>query len=157
MEVNIEGDKFVPHVLELSFGVDRNVYALLDIAYTEEPERLVLKFPRLVSPLDAGLFPLVNKDRLPEKTREIMEILKDYGFRVFYDSGGSIGRRYRRIDEIGVACGITIDYDTLKKGDVTLRERDSMKQVRVKINELPFVLRKFLNGGKLEKLGKPLK
>ncbi len=157
MEVNIDGDKFVPHVLELSFGVDRNVYALLDIAYTEEPERLVLKFPRLVSPLDAGLFPLVNKDRLPEKAREIMEILKDYGFKVFYDSGGSIGRRYRRIDEIGVACGITIDYDTLKKGDVTLRERDSMKQVRVKINELPLVLRKFLNGGKLEKLGKPLK
>ena len=157
MAVNIDGQVFVPHVLELSFGVDRNVYALLDLAYTDEPERVVLRFPRLVSPLDAGIFPLVNRDRLPEKTKEIMEMLKDSGFHVFYDESGAIGRRYRRIDEIGVACGITIDYDTLKSNDVTLRDRDSMKQVRVKIKELPQVLKSFLNGEKLEKLGKLLK
>jgi glycyl-tRNA synthetase len=160
-EVNIEGKKFIPHVLELSFGVDRNVYALFELSIVEEQvenePRDVLRFPRLVSPLDAGIFPLVNKDGLPEKSREIQALLKEHGFRVFYDGSGSIGRRYRRIDEIGVAAGITIDYDTLEHHDVTLRDRDSMKQVRVKISELPEVLKKFLNGEDLEKLGKPLK
>jgi len=156
-EINIEGNVFVPHVLELSFGVDRNLYALLELSYEEEKDRTVLKFPRLVSPFDAGVFPLVNKDGLPEKAREIVEMLRDYGFQVFYDRSGSIGRRYRRIDEIGVACGITVDYDTLKKDSVTLRDRNSMDQVRVKVNELPAVLRKFLHGEKLEKLGKKVK
>ena len=152
MEVNIEGKKFVPHVLELSFGVDRNLYSLLELAYAEEKERTVLKFPRIVSPFDAGIFPLVNKDGLQEKAKEVQKILEENGFIVFYDEGGSIGRRYRRIDEIGVAAGITIDYDSLKKDDVTIRDRDSMKQIRVKIKNLPQVLRKFLGGTDLEKI-----
>jgi glycyl-tRNA synthetase len=160
MEVNIDGKKFIPHVLELSFGVDRNIYALFELALVEEKvggeQRSVLKFPRLVSPQDAGIFPLVNKDGLPEKAREIQALLKEHGFIVFYDQSGSIGRRYRRIDEIGVAVGITVDYDSLQHGDVTLRDRDSMKQVRVKISELPGVLKRFLNGEELEKLGKRL-
>jgi glycyl-tRNA synthetase len=83
--------------------------------------------------------------------------LKEHGFVVFYDQSGSIGRRYRRIDEIGVAAGITVDYDTLKNHDVTLRDRDSMKQVRVKISDLPDVLKRFLHEEELEKLGKALK
>ena len=144
MEVKIEGKKFIPHVLELSLGVDRNLYSLLELAYTEEKERTVLKFPRILSPFDAGIFPLVNKDGLQEKAKEIQAILEGHGFIVFYDEGGAIGRRYRRIDEIGVAAGITIDYDSLKQDDVTLRDRDSMKQVRVKIKDLPQVLREFL-------------
>jgi len=152
MEVNIEGEKISPHVLELSFGVDRNFYLLLDLFYVEEKERSVLKFPFLVSPFDAGVFPLVNKDGLEEKAKEVQKILEDNGFIVFYDDGGSIGRRYRRIDEIGVAAGITIDYDSLKQGDVTLRDRDSMEQIRVKIKDLPQALRKFLSGEKLENL-----
>jgi glycyl-tRNA synthetase len=160
-EVNIEGKKFIPHVLELSFGVDRNVYALFELSITQEQvgeePRDVLKFPRLVSPMDAGIFPLVNKDGLPEKAREIQALLKEHGFTVFYDGSGSIGRRYRRIDEIGVAAGITVDYDSMEHGDVTLRDRDSMKQVRVKISELPEALKRFLHGEDLEKLGKPLK
>jgi glycyl-tRNA synthetase len=174
-EVNIDGKKFIPHVLELSFGVDRNVYALFELSLGEEvvkgvrqktPSgqklgyseiRDVLKFPRLVSPLDAGIFPLVNRNGLPEKAREIQSLLKEHGFQVFYDQSGSIGRRYRRIDEIGVAAGITIDYDSLQHNDVTLRDRDSMKQVRVKISELPEVLKRFLHGEELEKLGKLLK
>ena len=161
-EVNIDGKKFIPHVLELSFGVDRNIYALFELSITEEnvegkEPRDVLKFPRLVSPQDAGIFPLVNKDGLPEKAREIQALLKEHGFMVFYDGSGSVGRRYRRIDEIGVAAGITIDYDSLEHNDVTLRDRDSMAQVRVKISELPGVLKRFLHGEDLEKLGKPLK
>ncbi len=95
---------------------------------------------------------MVNKDGLQEKAKEIQKILEDHGFIVFYDEGGSIGRRYRRIDEIGVAAGITIDYDSLKQDDVTLRDRDSMKQIRVKIKDLPEILRKFLNGAELERI-----
>jgi glycyl-tRNA synthetase len=158
--VDVEGKKVLPHVLELSFGVDRNVYALLELAYTEEKvrgeERTVLKFPRVVSPFDAGIFPLVKKDRLPKKAKEVQEALEDAGFNIFYDQSGSIGRRYRRIDEIGIAAGITVDYDSLKKDDVTVRDRDSMTQVRVKIKNLPDVLKRFLNGEKLIKLGKKL-
>lgn len=156
MEVNIDGEKFIPHVLELSFGVDRNIYALLELSYFEEKERSVLKFPRLLSPFDIGVFPLVNKDKLPEKAGEMQKLLEENGFNAFYDGSASIGRRYRRIDEVGVPAGITIDYDSLKKNDVTLRDRDSMKQIRVKIKDLPLVLKKFLNGEKLEKLGKLL-
>ncbi len=152
MEVNIEGKKFVPHVLELSFGVDRNLYSLLELAYTEEKERTVLKFPRIVSPFDAGIFPLVNKDGLQKKAKEVQKILEENGFIVFYDDGGSIGRRYRRIDEIGVAAGITIDYDSLKKDDLTLRDRDTMRQIRVKIKDLPEALRNFLKDADIAKM-----
>jgi glycyl-tRNA synthetase len=153
MEVDVDGKKVLPHVLELSFGVDRNVYALFELAYREEKEREVMLFPRKVSPFDAGIFPLVNKDRLPEKAREVKRLLQESGFNVFYDSSGSIGRRYRRIDEAGVAAGITIDYDSMKKDDVTLRDRDTMKQIRVKMSDLPETLRNFINGKPLNKLG----
>lgn len=157
MVINVDGKSFVPQVLELSFGVDRNVYAFLEMSYKKEKERAVLIFPRLISPLDAGIFPLVNRDGLPEKAREVQRFLEQQGFIVFYDGSGSIGRRYRRIDEVGVAAGLTLDYESLKKDDVTLRDRDSMKQVRIKVKDLPEALRKFQQGEKLEKLGKPLK
>jgi len=159
--VSIDGRTFIPHVLEISMGVDRNVYALLELAYTEEKvggeERAVLKFPRLVSPFDAGVFPLNNKDGLPEMGREVQAKLKDAGFNVFYDATASIGRRYRRVDEIGVPVGITIDYESKDKKDCTIRDRDSMKQVRVKISELPDALKRFLNGDDIGKLGKAVK
>ncbi len=154
MEVNMDGRKFIPNVVELSFGADRNVYMLLDLFCRRERERTVIGFPRLVSPFDAGVFPLVNKDRLPEKARQVQKLLKENGFEVFYDASGSIGRRYRRMDEIGCAAGVTIDYDSKKRDDVTLRDRDSMKQIRVKTGDLPGVLKRFLNGEKLEKLGR---
>ncbi len=88
---------------------------------------------------------------------ELVKLLEDNGFNVFYDQSGSIGRRYRRIDEAGIAAGITVDYDSLKNDDVTLRDRDSMEQVRVKISDLPTVLKKFLKGEKLSELGKKVK
>jgi glycyl-tRNA synthetase len=157
MEVNMEGKKFVPHVQELSFGVDRNILALFELALEQEKERVVMRFPRKVSPFDAGLFPLVNKDGLPERTRNIQAALKKAGFQVFYDASGSIGRRYRRIDEVGIACGITVDHQTLEDDTVTLRDRDSMKQIRVKVEELPKVMDDFLNGKGLEHLGVVIK
>ncbi len=157
MEASMEGRKFVPHVLELSFGVDRNLYALLELACAEEKERTVLRFPRALSPFDAGIFPLVKKDGLREKALEVKTLLERSGFSAFYDESGSIGRRYRRIDEIGVAAGLTVDYDSLRKGDVTLRDRDSMEQVRVGIKELPGVLARFRGGEELSVLGRPLK
>lgn len=153
LEVNLDGRRFIPHVLELSFGVDRNIYALFELALTEEKERILLKFPRLVAPYDSGVFPLVSRDGLPEKAKEVYGLLRKNGFSVFYDESGSIGRRYRRIDEIGVPAGITIDYQTLEDQSVTLRDRDSMKQVRIGVSELVKKLKMFLEGESLENLG----
>jgi len=158
MEINMDGKKIMPHVLELSFGIDRNVYALLETAYEREKGgREVLRFPKVVSPIDAGIFPLVNKDKLPEKARELQCLLIDSGFQVFYDSSGSIGRRYRRVDEIGVAASLTIDHETLKDNTITLRDRDSMKQIRIKMKDVALILGRFLNGEKLTELGKLIK
>jgi glycyl-tRNA synthetase len=157
MSVNMDGKEFIPHVLELSFGVDRNVYALLELAYTEEKDRTVLRFPRRVSPFDAGIFPLVNKEKLPEKAKAVQKLLEQHGFKVFYDGSGSIGRRYRRIDEIGVCLGITVDFDSMKRDDVTVRDRDTMKQARVRIKDLPDAISRFMLGERLEGLGKPIR
>jgi glycyl-tRNA synthetase len=153
MHISIDGKKFVPHVLELSFGMDRNIYSLLLLFYDEEKERTIFRFPRLLAPYDAAVFPLISKDGLPETAKEIKKLLQELGFVIFYDESGSIGRRYRRMDEIGVAASITIDHETLEDKTVTLRDRDSMKQIRVKIDELCLKLRKFLDGEKLENLG----
>jgi glycyl-tRNA synthetase len=145
MGVFIDDKKFVPHVLELSFGVDRNLYALFDLGLAEEKERTIFKFPRKLSPHHCAIFPLVNKDGIPEKSEVIFQNLKKMGFDVFFDDSGSIGRRYRRMDEIGVAACITIDHQTLKDGTVTLRDRDTMEQKRIHENELCTELHKFLN------------
>src|SRR3989344_240090 len=145
--------RFVPHVLELSFGVDRNIYALLELSYKEEGGRSLFSFPRVVAPFDCAVFPLVNKDGLGEKAVELKEFLKDCGFAVFYDGSGSIGRRYRRIDEIGVPLGITVDHKTLEDRTVTLRDRDTMQQVRVAINDLEETLKKYQKGHNLAELG----
>ena len=157
MTVSLDGKKFIPHVLEISMGIDRSVYSLLDIFYREVKGRLVLGVPRHMAPFDAAVFPLVNKDKLPEKAREVSKLLEKEGFTIFSDASGSIGRMYRRIDEIGCPAGITIDYDSLKRGDVTLRDRDSMKQVRVKTKDLPGKLREFLHGKRIESLGRVIK
>lgn len=145
MTVNIEGKEILAHVLELSFGVDRNIYALLDIAYAEEKERTVLRFPFGAAPYDAAILPLVNKEGMPGLAEKIKDVLKAKGFIVFYDYSGSIGRRYRRMDEIGTPFCITVDTDSLGSKDVTIRDRDSMKQIRVGIEHLPMVLEQLIN------------
>jgi len=153
MSVFADEKKFVPHVLELSFGVDRNVYSLLELFYDEEKDRNLFKFPKLTAPYDCAVFPLVNKDGLPEKAAEIKKLLQDSNFSVFYDGSGSVGRRYRRMDEIGVPACVTLDNDTLENRTVTLRDRDTMKQIRIQTKELVTVLKKFLDGEPIEKLG----
>jgi len=154
-KVFADGKKFTPHVLELSFGVDRNVLALLEMFYEEEKERTIFRFPRNACPYDCAVFPLVNKDGLEEKAREVKALLQK-NFSVFFDKSGSIGRRYRRMDEIGVPACVTIDHGTLEEETVTLRDRDSMKQVRVRVKDLKETLEKFINGSDIEKLGKPV-
>ncbi len=142
--------RFIPHVLELSFGVDRNVWALLDIFFKEEKERTLFEFPSVVAPVDVAVFPLVNKEKIPELAEHLFkELYKN--FNVFYDESGSIGKRYRRQDEVGTKYCITLDFDSLKDNSVTLRERDSMKQIRVKAAELNIVLDGLMNEGKVLK------
>lgn len=144
LQVNEDGKKFVPHVLELSAGTDRTFYVLLDLSFRKEKrgseERVFLKLPPKVAPYLVAVFPLVKKDGLLEKAKEIFENLNSFDLDVFFDGKGSIGKRYARVDEIGVSYAVTVDYDTLKDDTVTLRERDSMKQMRVKVSDLPVLL-----------------
>jgi len=143
MNVLWKNKKVLPHVIELSFGVDRNIFALLDVFFKKEKERNLFCFPPSVSPIQIAVFPLVNKDGLNNKAREIYEKLKNY-FDCFYDEADSIGRRYRRQDEIGTPFCITVDYQTLEDDTVTIRDRDSMKQERIKIeNLLDYFCKKF--------------
>jgi glycyl-tRNA synthetase len=147
--------RFVPHVVEPSAGVDRTVLALVCEAYSEDeaPDekgkmetRLVLRFHPRMAPIKCGIFPLLkNNDQLIAKAKGIVDLLRAH-MNVFYDESGAIGRRYRRQDEIGTPFGVTIDFETLGEKNaaltdtVTLRERDSMKQERVKISDLADML-----------------
>jgi len=141
-EVFFEEKKFIPHVVELAFGIDRNVYALIELFYKEKEDKSILSLPPKVAPFDCAVFPLVNKDGLDKKAYEIyLELRKK--FVCFYDDSGSIGRRYARQDEIGTPLCVTIDFDTSKNSTVTLRDRDSTKQIRVKIEELDNKIEKF--------------
>lgn len=135
MSVFADGEKFVPHVLELSFGVDRNVFALMELSLKKDGERTIFSFPRLVSPYDVAVFPLVSKDKLPERSRKVFEMLKK-NFVVFYDESGSIGRRYARQDEAGTPFCVTVDHQTLDDNTVTVRDRDTTKQARIAVDEL---------------------
>jgi glycyl-tRNA synthetase len=143
--------RFVPHVVEPSAGVDRTVLALICEAYSEDeaPDdkgkmetRVVLRFHPRVAPIKCAVFPLLkNKEPLVAKAKAIVDLLRPHMF-VFYDESGAIGRRYRRQDEIGTPFGVTVDFETLGEKDaalrdtVTLRDRDSMKQERVNISDL---------------------
>jgi glycyl-tRNA synthetase len=147
--------RFIPHVVEPSAGVDRTVLALLCEAYDEETmtdekgkseTRIVMRFHPRIAPVKVGVFPLLkNNEQLVGKAREIVAVLRPH-MNVFYDETGAIGRRYRRQDEAGTPFGVTIDFETLGEKDaglrdtVTLRERDSMKQERVKIDDLLHLL-----------------
>lgn len=135
-----EEQSYVPYVVETSIGLDRMFLAVLSSAYTEETledgsSRIVLRIPPVLAPVKAAVLPLVNKDGLPEKAREIMDELK-YAVNVQMDVKDAIGRRYRRQDAIGTPYCITVDHQTLEDGMVTIRERDSMEQRRVSVNEV---------------------
>jgi len=147
LTVSYENKKILPHVLELSFGVDRNVWMLLDIFYSLGKEGGMFKFSPKIAPIKAAIFPVIkNNEELVRISREICDNLKQE-FNIIYDSGGSIGRRYARQDEIGTIACITVDEQTLKDKTVTLRDRDTTEQVRVKISKLKEVMRKVINEG----------
>lgn len=134
------GEKMYPHVVEPTFGVDRSVLAVLCDAYAEDGERVVLKLKPKLAPYKVAVFPLLkNKPELVEKAKEVFHDLKK-NFVVAFDDRGNIGKRYYSQDEIGTPFCITIDFDTLKNDDVTVRDRDTMKQERIKIKDLPAFL-----------------
>ena len=158
MRVFKEGRRFIPHVVEPSFGSDRLVYIAVEYAHRTKEKRSLLSLPRELAPTQVGVFPLVSKDGLPDKAKEAYEALLREGFAAEYDESGSIGRRYARADEVGTPLGITIDYDTLKDQTVTIRDRDSWKQVRTEIKQLPVLLHAyFSHKKKFEELGRLVK
>ena len=142
----VRGTRFIPHVVEPSFGADRLFYAALEYAYGIKDDRVVMSFPRSIAPVQVGVYPLMSKDGLDTKAAQVQRMLANEGFMVELDETGSIGRRYARADEAGVQLGITIDYDTLKDNTVTIRDRDSWQQVRTQVKDLPELLRSYFQG-----------
>ena len=133
------GDRYVPHVIEPSAGADRATLAFMVDAYDEEQvegrERVLLRLHPRLAPVKVAVLPLVNKDGQPERAREIYETLRKL-MPAEYDAGGSIGKRYRRQDEIGTPWGVTVDHETMENDTVTLRDRDSLDQSRIATPEL---------------------
>jgi len=139
--------QFVPAVIEASAGVDRSFLTCLVDAYNEEKingeQRVVLKLSPKVAPITCAVFPLVKKDGLPEIAQKIFNVIQTE-YSAFFDIGGSIGKRYRRQDEAGTPFGITVDHQTLEDNTVTLRERDSMEQIRISFDNILVELHKRL-------------
>ena len=130
------GESYYPHVIEPTWGVDRTMLAVLCQAYTEEPDRVVLKLSPKLAPYKAAIFPLLaNKPELVDKARGIYESLRQE-YMVAWDDRGNIGKRYKAQDEIGTPMCITVDFDSLDDDTVTIRDRDTQQQRRVKIDEL---------------------
>jgi len=142
----VRGVRFIPHVVEPSFGCDRLFYVALEYAYGVKDDRIVMSFPRSIAPMQVNVYPLVNKDGLAEKAQEVHDLLVNEGFMVEIDEAGSIGRRYARADEGGVPLGVTIDYDTLNDSTVTIRDRDSWRQVRSALKDLPRIIGEYFQG-----------
>lgn len=142
-EVLDDEQKVLPHVFEISMGIDRSLYTILEHGLKDEKEneRIVLSIKPYLAPVHVGVLSLVKKDGLREKTDEIyMKLKRRYD--AFLDHSGAIGRRYRRLDEIGVPFAITVDYQTLEDDTITLRSRDSMSQERIKISDIDGILAK---------------
>ncbi|MGC9010089.1 MAG: glycine--tRNA ligase [Sulfolobales archaeon] len=135
-EEKIYGERILPHVVEPSFGAERLLYIALEHSYSEDGERVYLKLPRVIAPIQIAIFPLVEEDHLIKIAREIKDKLIDAGFYIIYDESGSIGRRYARADEIGVPYAITVDYETPISNTVTVRDRDTRSQERIPIEKL---------------------
>ena len=131
---DVNRERFIPYIIETSAGVDRTLLTCLVDAYEEEEmekdTRIVLHLDPKIAPIKAAILPLVNRDGMPDIALNIYHDLKKY-MNVFFDQGGSIGRRYRRQDEAGTPYGITVDSQTLEDGTVTVRDRDTLKQIRI--------------------------
>ena len=151
-DVTESGEHIMPHIVEPSFGVGRLVYTVLAHAYEEDrvdgKKRTYLSLPPEMAPTTVGVFPLMDKDGLGERASDIASDLRGTGLTVTYDDSGAIGRRYRRQDEIGTPFCVTVDYDTVEDGTVTVRERDSTDQKRLRISELPETLTALRDGNR---------
>ncbi len=150
---DLSGEKYIPHVIEPSAGADRATLAFICEAYCEDEQpdengkmqsRTVMKFHPRLAPIKAAVFPLVKKDGMPEVAKQIYLDLKKR-FKVFYDEKGAIGRRYRRQDETGTPYCITVDGQTLEDQTVTIRDRDTLEQQRIKIDEIAAVIQQRLD------------
>ncbi|WML68519.1 MAG: hypothetical protein METHP_02154 [Methanoregula sp. SKADARSKE-2] len=148
--VDVRGEEIVPHVIEPSYGIDRMCYAILEQAYDEDEAdgetRVVMRLSPKVAPVQVAVFPLMSRDGLDTMAREIQETLQKQNILAEYDDSGAIGRRYRRQDEIGTPFAVTVDYDSLEMQTVTIRDRDSMKQVRVPVDRVPGTIRALVDG-----------
>ncbi|MFB6139948.1 MAG: glycine--tRNA ligase [Halosimplex sp.] len=158
-EVTESGEHITPHVVEPSLGIDRALYTVLDHCYREDEvdgeERAFLELPAAVAPTTVGVFPLMDRDGLGERAREVAADLRERGLSVAYDDSGAIGRRYRRQDEVGTPFCVTVDYATIgeardddegEPGTVTVRERDTTAQKRIDIDDLPETLEALREG-----------
>lgn len=149
-------EKFIPHVLELSFGIDRNFQAILDFSYfyDEKRQNIVLNLNPNLSPIKIAIFPIVKREEFEKIAKKISKELKE-NFQIFYDKSASIGRRYSRQDEIGTPFCITIDEDSIKNKMVTIRERNSAEQIKVKIKDIQEIMIKaILKNENILNLGK---
>jgi len=145
----INGQNIIPAVIEPSFGIGRIIYAVLEHSYlvrAGDEQRGFLRLPPVIAPVKCSILPLMPNDKLMPFVSEIAALLTQGGIASKVDTLQSIGRRYARTDEIGVPFGVTIDYTTVEDKTVTLRERDSMEQVRVKIEELGQLIQALVEG-----------
>jgi glycyl-tRNA synthetase len=149
----INGEKIIPHVIEPSHGLDRIMFTCLEHAYSCDDENYVkLSLSTVAAPIKVGVFPLMAKDDLDKKAMEIDQVLRERGIATYFDDSGTIGRRYARMDEVGTPLCITVDYEVFENGTVTIRDRDSSKQVRVAQTELVDHVEKLLKGIRFDQL-----
>ncbi len=152
-----DGTRFIPHVVEPSYGLDRLFLSVLEATYERRKKRNVFHLPRELAPYQVAVFPLVTKDGLPEKAQQVRDMLIDSGFWVVYDEAGSIGRRYARADEIGVPLAVAVDYDTRDRDVLTVRDRDSWEQVSLGLGGLAGGLEAYYGREKeFSELGSPV-
>jgi len=146
-----DGEKIIPHVWEISQGIDRTLLCIMLHSHREGKDRgwEWFAFPPKLAPYTVGVFPLVNKDGIDDKAKEVYEMLKK-DFDAFYDGSGSIGRRYARSDEVGTFLAVTVDYHTLDDQTVTIRNRDTTEQIRVKVEEVKGIVNEMLSGKTFE-------
>lgn len=148
-EEKIKGERFVPHVIEPSYGIDRIFYSTLLHSYTEDVSeegetRAYFKLPAKIAPIKAVVLPLVSKEPLVGIAENIEITLRENGFVTSFETSGTIGKRYARADEIGVPFAITVDYDSVDDNKVTIRDRDTFEQKRISINQIPIVLNQLI-------------
>ncbi|RAP52171.1 MAG: glycine--tRNA ligase [Methanosphaera sp. rholeuAM130] len=147
----IKGERIIPHVIEPSYGIDRITYSTLLHSYTEDTNeegeiRKYLKIPAKIAPIKVAVLPLVNKEKQIEIAQDIENTLRENNIITTFDTSATIGRRYARADEIGIPYAITVDYDSVDDKKATIRNRDTFKQKRVSIRNIPMIISQLING-----------